>query len=163
MRNVMKICAVLTILGLAGSTERAFGQAGSSGPAGQPASGPGPIPHVRPRHDRAVRESLTEIARDESPTISSSRPTRRPETATTAPGTVQQSLGNPNTVTTNPATTAPGTVTTGRIPSTTCRDLSREPIGSLPDGGTGEPGMNYTSVNPMGVTMAPGSYYSDCR
>ena len=26
--------------------------------------------------------------------------------------------------------------------------------------GTGEPGMNYTSVNPMGVTMAPGSYYS---
>jgi hypothetical protein len=80
--------------------------------------------------------------------------------AATPPGSVQMSLGNPTPATTTPA---PGT-TTPTSYYYTPGILPGSPNGStrVAPGyaGTGYPGMKYTSVNPMGVTMPIGSWYS---
>jgi hypothetical protein len=94
--------------------------------------------------------------------------------APTPPGTVQQqpySLGNPGTGTNNAAAAAAGTANnpTAYPPTSSTYYYTPGVTPGSADGanrvapgyaGTGEPGMRYTSVNPMGVTMPIGSYYS---
>jgi hypothetical protein len=169
MCKIVRISAVLAILVWLGSAQTAFGQTGSSGPAGRTAAGPGPIEHVGPvtpmpagfgpLHSTSPGSLVT------GPNNTEDRANEKIQAAATAaataPGTV--SLGNPSRVTTTPA---PGTVTTrtptsyyytpGLLPGSQ-NGANRVAPGYA---GTGEPGMKYTSVNPMGVTMPLGSWYS---
>jgi hypothetical protein len=140
MRNVLRICAIVALLGSTASLETAFGQASPAKPSAGAAAVQGVIQQVAP--------STTAPA--------GSGPIQSTSPGSLVPGTnnLQQQVNGVYPPPTGPVTTSPNTTqgVVGNTPGTTMTTPGYA--------GTGVPAVNQGSVNPMGTTMTPGYYYS---
>ncbi len=171
MRTILGFCVVLAVANLTGAVEVAYAFQ-------TPAAGRNPATAV----ENAVEQNLAPANTTTAPTTTSPASgtqapatpgtgTAVPSATTTVPATATQTPVVPGTVTTNPAA---GAVTTqgNLVPSTGNAGITNtqtyssnyvpgtQPAMTPGTAGTmGQPGMTYSSVNPMGTTMAPGTIY----
>jgi len=179
MCKIARISAALAILGWLGGAQTAFGQAGSSGPAGNAAGGPGNIEHVGPNKPMPAGfgrvNSTSPGSLITSPNNLEQQANAKEQAAAaaaaSAPTNTQMSLGgSTTTATTSPTAVSPYSSYYGNwYPGVRSYYYTPGVMPGSPNGstrvapgyaGTGEPGMKYTSVNPYGVTMPLGSWYS---
>jgi biotin carboxyl carrier protein len=174
MRNIVKLGTSLAILVWLGSSETAFGQAGKAGAAGRAASTAQAVQQgvqtVTGTPATGAPNTTAPGSLVPNPNNVVQQATQPGQPATTAPAAAaanpQQSPVNPAAATTNTRTVAPGTINYGPANTNTYSSYyvpaySPGATMSAPGVvGTALPGTNYTYVNPMGVTPAPGYYYS---
>jgi hypothetical protein len=186
MRSILGFCAVLAVANLTGTVERAY--AFQAPAAGRPAPPPPPAPAAAATAENAVQQDLLPGATTPTTVTTPANANQvpaTPRTITTPPGTVSatpgattmapanaiQTPGAPGTVTTNPSAVtttspgyvAPGTVNAGALNSRTYSSYyvpGTQPGMTPGAGAVGVPGMGSNTVNPMGTTMAPGTYSS---
>ncbi len=175
MSSSRGFCAVMAVVGLIGTAQTAYGQAGTTGRAASTAATVENAVQGNTRAGTAANMPPAQVP------VSGELNTTSPGSLVTSPNNLEQeanqrALNNPATGVTGAATTNqpagatiyPSTATPAAVnnpAALTNRTYSSYYVpgtqGTTPGAGAiGVPGMGYNTVNPMGTTMAPGTYYS---